>query len=223
MKNEFNKILFGLFEIYDKEATPSKIKIYWSTLGHYPIEHIRLVTNAWVRKNRFMPKPADLIKLLGGHLHLSADEAWAIAVMACDETNTIVWTQEIASAWSLAKVVYNQGDKIGSRRTFIETYERLLDRSVISDNPFQIMVSMGTDKQKRNDALSLAVNRGLLSVEAANSYYVPDENSLSLLKLKASDLLNGKIKRYVQNTKKLIKAVSKSNVESEAIRLTELP
>lgn len=59
-----------------------------------------------------MPKPADLIKLMASSSnHLSPDEAWAIAILASDETNTIVWTNEMAKAWSQAEIVYRNGDR----------------------------------------------------------------------------------------------------------------
>lgn len=182
INNEFLAIIGGLFEVYNQDISQVKINIYWSTLGQYPIQSLKAAANAWVRKSGFMPKPADLIKILGGsNRHLSADEAWALAIMASDEANTIVWTKEMAQAWGLAQVVYNNGDHIGARRTFIERYERLVDESTLFNKPIEIFVSLGFDKSKRIEAINNAVFSGLLAYDKAAHYLPKPDNNVAML------------------------------------------
>lgn len=184
MTDEFRSVMIALFEIYDKEATENKMAVYWSMLKHYPILNVRQVAHAWMKKSQFMPKPADLLKMLGGVGYFSADEAWAIAVMASDEMNTVVWTQEIANAWSLAEIIYKKGDRVGARKTFIEAYERNINNAMINNTQIEVTVSLGTDRDLRLSAISKAVNVGLLSKQKAESYLPQQQNTFAMLENK---------------------------------------
>lgn len=186
--DDFLTVIGGLLDLYGQQASITKVNIYWSTLGQYPIESLRLAANTWVRKSQFMPKPADLIKLMGGvNHHLSADEAWAVAILASDETNTVVWTNEIARAWTLAEIVYRNGDHIGARRTFIEAYERMINQAMMYGKPVKVFVSLGSDKQKRAEAINRAVFTGLLTQDKADDYLPKPENTLAMLEYKKDD------------------------------------
>ncbi|OCG56853.1 hypothetical protein [Gilliamella sp. Fer4-1] len=204
--DEFLAVIGGLLEVYGQQASTVKVNIYWSTLGQYPINSLKAAANAWVRKSQFMPKPADLIKLMGGASnHLSPDEAWAIAILASDETNTVVWTGEIAKAWAQAKIVYQNGDKIGARRTFIDTYERLVDESMMNGRIPEVFVSLGSDKEKRVDAINHAVFTGLLTQERADHYLPKPENTLAMLECKAEQGASNNSMMHIASIKQMLK------------------
>ncbi|MCX8597576.1 MULTISPECIES: hypothetical protein [unclassified Gilliamella] len=201
----FLAIIGGLLELYGQQASTTKINIYWSTLSQYPIDSLRRAANVWVRKSEFMPKPADLINLMGGpNNHLSPDEAWAIAILASDETNTLVWTKEIAKAWAQAELVYRNGDKIGARRTFIEAYGRLVNSSMMNGKNVEVFVSLGSDKTKRADAINRAVFIGLLTPEKANCYLPKPENTIAMLEFK-DDQVSAKSMEHIANIKEMLK------------------
>ena len=204
--DEFLTVIGGLLELYGQQASTTKVNIYWSTVGQYPIDSLRRAANAWVRKSEFMPKPADLIKLMGGAgNHLSPDEAWSIAILASDETNTVVWTNEIAKAWSQAEIVYCNGDKIGARRTFIEVYERLVNESMMYCRPIEFFVSLGNDKSRRVDAINHAVFTGLLTQERANYYLPKSENSIAMIEYKYEQNVSDKSMSHIANIKQMLK------------------
>ncbi|TSJ92132.1 hypothetical protein FPQ14_02455 [Gilliamella apicola] len=204
--DEFLTVIGGLLELYGQQASTTKVNIYWSTLGQYPIESLRRAANAWVRKSEFMPKPADLIKLTGGAgNHLSPDEAWSIAILASDETNTVVWTNEIAKAWSQAEIVYCNGDKIGARRTFIEAYERLVNESMMYCRPIEFFVSLGNDKSRRVDAINHAIFTGLLTQERANYYLPKPENTIAMIEYKYEQSVSDKSMLHIANIKQMLK------------------
>lgn len=216
--DEFLSVIGGLFEIYGQEASTVKVNIYWSTLGNYSIQSLKNAANAWVRKSQFMPKPADLIKLIGGSSkHLSADEAWALAIMASDESNTVVWTQEMSKAWGLAQVVYENGDHIGARRTFIECYERLVDESILHNKPIETFVSLGFDKSKREYAINKAVFSGLLTQEKANHYLPKPENNFVMLENKSDKAVSSEAKKHIDNIKKMLTGTVKDGSTQTAI------
>ncbi|MCX8641699.1 MULTISPECIES: hypothetical protein [unclassified Gilliamella] len=203
--DDFLAVIGGLLELYGQQASTTKVNIYWSTLGQYPIDSLRRAANTWVRKSEFMPKPADLINLMGrSSNHLSPDEAWAIAILASDETNTVVWTNEIAKAWAQAEIVYKNGDKIGARRTFIEAYERLVNESMMSGRISEAFVSLGSDKAKRADAINHAVFTGLLTQEKANYYLPKPENTIAMLEFK-DDQISAKSMEHIANIKQMLK------------------
>lgn len=204
--DEFLAVIGGLLELYGQKASTTKVNIYWSTIGQYPIDSLRRAANAWVRKSEFMPKPADLIKLIGGSSnHLSPDEAWSIAILASDETNTVVWTNEIAKAWAQAEIVYRNGDKIGARRTFIDAYERMVDESMMYGRTVEVFVSPGSDKAKRIDAINHAVFTGLLTQERAEHYLPKPENTFAMLEHKTEKGASDKSLSHLANIRQMLK------------------
>lgn len=206
INDDFLAVIGGLLELYGQQASTTKVNIYWSTLGQYPIDSLRRAANAWVRKSEFMPKPSDLINLMGGSSnHLSPDEAWSIAILASDETNTVVWTNEIAKAWAQAEIVYRNGDKIGARRTFIEAYERLVNESLMYGKSLEFFVSLGSDKAKRTDAINRAVFTGLLTQEKANHHLPKPENTIAMLEHKSDQDVSDKSLTHIANIRKMIK------------------
>lgn len=91
--------------------------------------------------------------------HPSADAAWALALKAMDENETVTWTREIMYAWERCRVVYQDGDKVGARMAFKAVYEGLN----LSDRPAWI-VSEGFDKDKRAVEMQAAQTAGLLGM-----------------------------------------------------------
>lgn len=207
ISDDFLTVIGGLLELYGQQASKTKVNIYWSVLGRYPISSLRSAANAWVRKSEFMPKPADLIKMIGGiNNHLSGDEAWAIAILASDEENTVVWTNEMAKAWSLAEIVYQNGDHIGARRTFIEAYERAINEALMYGKPVEVFVSLGRNKEKRIDAINRAIFTGLLTQDKANNYLPKPENTIAMLELNIKHNNSTNNTMYLTKIKKMLKA-----------------
>lgn len=102
----------------------------------------------------------DLLTPAGGWI--SANEAWAIALPAADEAATVVWTQEIAKAWVIAKPILDAGDKIGARMAFIPAYDRFVDQAKRESRTPHYEISAGWDANMREIAVQNAVTAGLL-------------------------------------------------------------
>lgn len=168
-KNEFAEILTATLGLYGKDATKGVMSIYWSALVKYPMELVRHSFNSWVqdpKQGTFMPKPADLIRTVqeasGAANWLSANEAWAVALPAFDEAATVVWTDEIAKAWSEAIPVMQTGDKVGARMAFIAAYDRLVAVAQRAGKSAQFFPCIGWDGSLRDQAIERAVTNGLL-------------------------------------------------------------
>ncbi len=86
-----------------------------------------------------------------------ADEAWAIALGAADEAETVVWTEEIAQAFAVAQPVLEARDKVGARVAFRDAYERLVREARAAAAPCSWVASVGHDPERRAVALRAAI------------------------------------------------------------------
>lgn len=109
-----------------------------------------------------------------------ADEAWAIAVNASDESATVVWTEEIAEAFAAAKPVLDVGDKIGARMAFRAAYERIVEEARKAAAPTVWKVSLGFDSTKRVEALTRAVERKRLPATSLQHCLPPSAEGIAI-------------------------------------------
>lgn len=174
---EFAELMKATLAVYGKDVSKPVIRIYWNSLKQFDISMIRQAFSRWMTdpdQGRFSPKPADIIGIIqkraGGPTWISADEAWSQALPAQDEANTVVWTEEMARAWSAASVVMQEGDSVGARRTFILTYERLVSTARESGRLPVWSVSEGWDPHCRTQTVERAVSSGLLPAPQASKY-----------------------------------------------------
>lgn len=100
----------------------------------------------------------------------SDDEAWAIAMAASDESDSVVMTEEIHIALSAARPVLERGDKIGARMAFKAAYVRAVDTARREGRPAKWSLSMGTDPQRRLLAVEEAGRQGRLPAPQAARY-----------------------------------------------------
>lgn len=141
------------------DLTPDEIVDEWATeLGGFSPEEIKRGLDA-CRANKFPPTLPEFISLCrpAASVRPSADEAWAIAIKAKDESETVVWTEDMAQAWGLCKPVLDAGDEVGARMAFRASYERISGLG----GPIRWTVSHGWDAEKRAIALEKAKSAGL--------------------------------------------------------------
>ncbi len=102
--------------------------------------------------------------------HPAPNEAWAVAIQAADERNTVVWTALTQQAWNTALPLVQAGDKIAARPAFLETYARLLKDARAARLPASYTPSLGFDLTSRNAALTDAVSKGLLAHDQVSDH-----------------------------------------------------
>lgn len=95
-----------------------------------------------------------------------ADEAWAIALGALDEADTVVWTEEIAQAFDVARPILEARDKVGARVAFRDAYERMVREAREAGQQGRWVASIGHDASRRDAALTQAVQRGRIAGES---------------------------------------------------------
>lgn len=110
-------------------------EVWFSLLAEHDLQALRNAMRAHMQdrdRGRFAPVPADLIAKIPkvSLAGLTANEAWAIALQAADEGETVITCDLIDQALGLARPVLELGDKIGARMAFIAAYERLASVAV---------------------------------------------------------------------------------------------
>lgn len=225
-KREFAEIMKATLAIYGKDASKAVLELYWNALLPNDIDTVRQAFSNWLTdpdQGRFSPKPADIIRniqhIAGKPDWLSANEAWALALPAQDEANTVIWTNEIAQAWNIAQPIMQEGDKVGARMAFIAVYERLTKAAQGTGRTPEWSVSEGWDKETVKGAVEQAVTIGLLPKPKAEKYQLllSDEGKLG----------NGvptKIRHFLDELKDKIKQDQEERARGwrdESIRLQE--
>lgn len=95
------------------------------------------------------------------------EEAWA--AMPFDEMKTVVWTDEMARAYGVARGLLADGERVAARMAFKEAYTRMVGEARDAGIPVVWTPSLGDDKNGRDAVLSEAVAQGKLSYEHAES------------------------------------------------------
>lgn len=76
----FAEMLTSLADLYGKELTEASITLWWRALAQYDVAAVREGFDRHVRNvdtGQFMPKPADVLKMLHGTTQDSAMLGWA--------------------------------------------------------------------------------------------------------------------------------------------------
>lgn len=79
-KPDFAGLMVSIGEYYGREISDGLIGMYWQGLQHYDLAAVRDALNRHVANpdsGQFMPKIADIAKMLGGTTQDSALRAWA--------------------------------------------------------------------------------------------------------------------------------------------------
>lgn len=163
-RKAFEESINDCHAMYD--AVPKGLKVWWSACHRYPLDIIAKALVAHMEDKadgKFPPRPVDIVRRIAAMApsdgHLPADEAWAIAAKAMDESETVVMTQEIAEAWGVAQEVMRLGDEVGARMAFRSAYERRITESRANGQRPKWFASLGHDPAKRASALETAADR----------------------------------------------------------------
>lgn len=187
---EFTSILdatCGLLSRGVYTPNPAHTAMFFLALAGHPIEAVRAAFDAHVRdpqRGRFVPVPADILTQIQGQAahdgRPGGDEAWAVALRAADEADTVVWTAEMAQAWAIARPVLQAGDEVGARMAFRDAYNRLVDAARGEGRPAAWSASLGFDLERRALALEAAVQAGHLVASDVSALPAPRGDQLLL-------------------------------------------
>lgn len=150
-------------EVMGHEIKPTAAVVMAQDLAEYPFNAV-MVALTRCRKEitgkLTLKAIIDLLAPAGGWL--SANEAWAQALPAANDRNTVVWSVESRKAWFMALPLLESGDKVGARMAFIAAYDREVAQAKSAGMMPQQEVSYGDDAELRRIAVTQAQERGLL-------------------------------------------------------------
>lgn len=78
--SDFADLLAGVMDLYGKPISEFATQVWWEALRPYDLPAVRLAFSRHVQNpdsGQFAPKPADVIRMLGGTTQDSALRAWA--------------------------------------------------------------------------------------------------------------------------------------------------
>lgn len=78
-KIEFNRIMQQVQDIFTRDLTPGAMDLYWECLIDYEMPEVRRALGLCVQNTdggQYMPKPADIIRMINGDNKMQALEAW---------------------------------------------------------------------------------------------------------------------------------------------------
>lgn len=146
-------------------------KLMAEDLAEYPAPDIRGALQACRRElTGKLTLAAILQRVQAADGRPGDDEAWAIALQASDESETVVLTAEILFALAAARPVLAAGDKIGARMAFKGAYVRAVDESRRNARPATWTPSLGSDPQRRVAAIEEAGRQGRLPAPRVREY-----------------------------------------------------
>lgn len=165
-----------------KPPTASAKAMFFRALRDLSLEQVRAGFDAHLRdpqRGRFMPLPADVIAQVQGMQandgRPGPEEAWATALRARDETDSVFWTDETSEAWRITRPILQAGDEVGARMAFREAYQRLVGEARAAGRMVRWTVSEGFDAERRQRVIEKAIASGLIDGSAYPALPAPRE------------------------------------------------
>ena len=175
-RKRLNEKLVKIGVALGRRVEADTLDVFWDLLREIPIDAVMLAIDAHLRdpkRGAQFPAPADIVRHLPTDprtTHVSPDEAWAIALKAFDEKNTVVWSVQIQAAWATCEAIMQQGDAIGARMAFRSAYERNVTEAKAKGVPPTWHVSLGWDLDQRKNEIEQAKQLGRLTHQQAQIY-----------------------------------------------------
>ena len=124
-------------------------------------------------KGQFGPKPADILYQIERRMpqRVTADEAWTM--LPKDERETVVWTEEMAEAYGIAK---HEPDGTASRMAFRAAYDRIVERNKLQKIPPKWIISVGWCDTQRAAVLREAIKLGRIAESDVDPTWIQEES-----------------------------------------------
>jgi hypothetical protein len=149
-------------ELTGTTVSEAAVRVMAKDLAVYPVPQVIAALDKCRKQVRGRLTVADIISRLEDG-RPGPEEAWAM--LPRDEDSSVVWTEEMATAWGVALPLLNAGDQVASRMAFLERYRTLVQSARDAGERVKWTPSLGTDAYGRESVLLDAVEKGRLSVD----------------------------------------------------------
>lgn len=206
---ELAAALCATAETLGHALSASAAELMAEDLAEYGMEHIAAALRACRRElTGKLTLGAIMQRIQAADGRPGRDEAWAIALQAGDERETVVLTGEIMAALQVALPILEARDKIGARMAFLSAYDRLTNQARQEAQPVKWEVSLGFDPDLRIRAIEQARNLGRLPAAEASRLLLqyaqeaPSPNGLAI-----AGLLTGNSSKPDPQTREKLRAI----------------
>ena len=163
---DVGKALQMMGEVTGRVISPGAAAMMANALSEHSPESILIALEACLKELRYFPTVADIIsRIEAKDGHPGAEEAWAM--IPKDESGSVVWTGEMAEAYSVASSLLRSGDEIGARMAFKEKYAAVVKEARALKLAPMWSPSLGSDESGRTAAIMQAVEKNRMSLEHA--------------------------------------------------------
>ena len=152
-------------ELCGRTFTEPAARVFVSDLAGFPEPQVLAALARCRREVRGMLTVADVLQRIDDG-RPGSDEAWAMIPQ--DEAGSVVWTDEMAQAWGVARGLLP--DRVAARMAFREAYAKAVAKARDAGQPPQWSPSLGHDPGARDAALRDAVERGRIGIEHAQQH-----------------------------------------------------
>lgn len=174
MSSRIAKALAVTAELTGTDLTPAAARVMVQDLTEWPEEQVLAALRRCRRELKGRLTLAAILERIDDG-RPSPDEAWAMVPR--DEAASVVWSDEMAEAWGVARPLIDAGDLVAARVAFIEAYRKAVQAARDAGRPVRWRPSLGTDPRGREAAVREAVERGRLSAERARAILPPPVES----------------------------------------------
>lgn len=152
--------------------------VFVSDLSAYPEQQVLKALVRCRKEVRGVLTMQDVISRLDDG-RPGVEEAWAM--LPITESQSAVWTTEMAQAFGVVVGLIDSGDKIAARMAFKETYMMQVGQARDAGAPVSWHVTLGHDIHGRESVLMAAVDKGRISYDKAREFVpaLPMKDSLS--------------------------------------------
>ena len=154
-------------QLTSTELSEAALEVFEADLSGYSEEQILAALTRCRRElsgRLTVSAVIDRISCAGGHP--TANEAWGVVMASADESDTVIWTDQIAEAAGIARPILDAGDEVGARMAFRDAYERIVRDG--GDAAPRWFPSLGHDPEKRQAAIERAVSAGRMTQKHAS-------------------------------------------------------
>lgn len=157
------EIVKATAEIYGKQISLAAAVMFLADLDAHDSNTINAALSKCRKELRNFPTVADVIARIDDG-RPGAEEAWSLIPQ--DESGSTVWTEEMQSAYGIAKRLLDEGDAVAARMAFRESYTQKVSEARLSGTRARWTPSLGHDVSGRQVVISEAVRLGRLPMSS---------------------------------------------------------
>jgi hypothetical protein len=154
-------------ELCGRVFTEAAARVFVNDLSAYPEDAVIKALARCRKEVRGVLTVQDVVSRIDDG-RPGPEEAWAMLPLS--ESQSAVWTDEMASAWSVSQHLLDNGDKTGARFAFKEAYIKRVDKARDQGKRVNWTPTLGTDPHGRERVLTEAVAAGRLPLEYAQQF-----------------------------------------------------